>query len=177
MIAALVGRDLSFGEGLEDLNEQLSLVAGIGNRLRDLGIALPTPPKPVANYVPAKRAGPLVYVAGQVSSFGGRDYKGVLSCDADVARGREAAKASAINCLAAMLSTIESLDRVRQLVHVGGFVASAPGFQGQAAVVNGASDFFVDVFGEAGKHTRIALGVSSLPLDYTTSVYVIAEIE
>ena len=152
-------------------------MARIADRLRDLGIALPPAPRPAANYVPAKRAGPLLYVAGQVSSFGDRQYKGVLSSDADVSRGREAAKASAINCLAAMLSAIDSLDRVRQLVHVGGFVASAPGFEAQAAVVNGASDFFVDVFGDAGKHTRIALGVSGLPLDYTTSVYVIAEVE
>jgi enamine deaminase RidA (YjgF/YER057c/UK114 family) len=149
----------------------------IDDRLRQLGVTLPAPPKPVANYVPAKRAGSLVYVAGQVSSFGGRDYKGVLAGDADVPRGREAAKASAINCLAAMLSVVDSLDRVRQLVHVGGFVASAPGFQGQAAAVNGASDFFVEVFGEAGRHTRIAVGVAGLPLDYTTSVYLIAEVE
>lgn len=152
-------------------------MARIADRLRDLGIALPPAPKPVANYVPAKRAGTLLYVAGQVSTAGGRDYKGVLASESDVSRGREAAKASAVNCLAAMLSVVDSLDRVRQLVHVGGFVASAPGFQGQAAVLNGASDFFVDVFGEAGKHTRIALGVSGLPLDYTTSVYVIAEVE
>lgn len=148
----------------------------IADRLRELGIALPPPPKPVANYVPAKRAGALLYVSGQVSSIGGRDFKGVLGSEADVPRGREAAKASAVNCLAAMLSAIDSLDRVRQLVHVGGFVASAPGFQRQAAVVNGASDFFVEVFGDAGKHTRIALGVSGLPLDYTTSIYLIAEI-
>lgn len=149
----------------------------IADRLRDLGVALPPSPKPVANYVPAKRAGALLYVAGQVSSFAGRDYKGVLVSDADVPRGREAARASAINCLAAMLTVIDSLDRIRQLVHVGGFVASATGFQGQAAVVNGASDFLVEVFGEAGKHTRIALGVAGLPLDYTTSVYLIAEVE
>jgi enamine deaminase RidA (YjgF/YER057c/UK114 family) len=152
-------------------------VARIADRLRELGITLPATPKPVANYVPAKRAGSLLHVAGQVSSGGGHDYKGVLFSDADVSRGRDAARASAVNCLAAMLSVIESLDRVRQLVHVGGFVASAPGFQGQAAVVNGASDFFVEVFGDAGKHTRIAVGVSGLPLDYTTSVYVIAEVE
>jgi enamine deaminase RidA (YjgF/YER057c/UK114 family) len=148
----------------------------IADRLRDLGIALPTAPKPLANRVPARRAGVLLYVAGQVSSFHGRDYKGVLSSDADVSRGREAARASAINCLAAMLSVVDSLDRVRRLVHVGGFVASGPGFQGQTAVINGASDFLVDVFGEAGKHTRVALGVSGLPLDYTTSVYIIAEV-
>jgi len=148
----------------------------IADRLRDLGIALPTAPKPLANNVPARRAGVLLYVGGQVSSFHGRDYKGVLSSDADVSRGREAARASAINCLAAMLSVVDSLDRVRRLVHVGGFVASAPGFQGQTAVINGASDFLVDVFGEAGKHTRVALGVSGLPLDYTTSVYIIAEV-
>ena len=158
------------------MNEQLRCVTRIADRLRDLGIALPTAPKPVADYVPVRRAGALLYVAGQVSSFDGRHYKGVLSSEADVCRGREAAKASALNCLAAMLSVVDSLDRVRQLVHVGGFVASAPGFQGQAAVINGASDFFVDVFGNAGKHTRIALGVSGLPLDYTTSVYLIAEV-
>jgi enamine deaminase RidA (YjgF/YER057c/UK114 family) len=152
-------------------------VGRIDDRLRQLGITLPPAPKPVANYVPAKRTGALVYVSGQVSTFGGREYKDVLAADVDVARGREAARASAINCLAAMLSVIDSLDRVRQLVHVGGFVASAPGFQGQAAAVNGASDFLVEVFGEAGRHTRVALGVSGLPLDYTTSVYLVAEVE
>lgn len=152
-------------------------MARIADRLRDLGIALPMASKPVADHVAARRAGALLYVAGQVSSFHGRDYKGVLFSDADVSRGREAAKASAINCLAAILSVVDSLDRVRQLVHVGGFVASAPGFEGQAAVINGASDFFVDVFGEAGRHTRIALGVSGLPRDYTTSVYLIAEVD
>jgi len=149
----------------------------IDNRLRELGVAVPPPPKPVANYVPAKRVGTLLYVAGQVSAMGGRDYKGALATDVDVARGREAARASAVNCLAAMLTVIDSLDRVRQLVQVGGFVASALGFQGQAAAMNGASDFFVEVFGEAGKHTRTAVGVSGLPLGYTTSVYLIAEVE
>ena len=149
----------------------------VDDRLRELGVAVPAPPKPVANYVPAKRVGTLLYVAGQVSAIGGRDYKGVLTSDADVARGREAARASAINCLAAMLTVIDSLDRVRQLVQVGGFVASAPGFQGQAAAMNGASDFLVEVFGDAGRHTRTAVGVSGLPLDYTTSVYLIAEVE
>ena len=152
-------------------------VGRVDDRLRELGVALPPPPKPVANYVPAKRAGALVFVAGQISGAGGRDYKGILATEADVTRGREAARASAVNCLAALLTVIDSLDRVRQLVHVGGFVASAPGFQGQAAAVNGASDFFVEVFGEAGKHTRIALGVAGLPLDYTTSVYLIAEVD
>lgn len=140
-------------------------------------MAVPPPPKPVANYVPAKRVGTLLYVAGQVSTMAGRDYKGALATDADVARGREAARASAVNRLAAMLAVIDSLDRVRQLVHVGGFVASAPGFQGQAAAMNGASDFFAEVFGEAGKHTSTAVGVSGLPLGYTTWVYLIAEVE
>jgi enamine deaminase RidA (YjgF/YER057c/UK114 family) len=149
----------------------------VDDRLRELGVAVPAPPKPVANYVPAKRVGTLLYVAGQVSAIGGRDYKGVLASDADVTRGRDAARASAINCLAAMLTVIDSLDRVRQLVQVGGFVASAPGFQGQAAAMNGASDFLVEVFGDAGRHTRTAVGVSGLPLGYTTSVYLIAEIE
>ncbi|HEV2356125.1 MAG TPA: RidA family protein [bacterium] len=100
-------------------------------RLRELGVTVPSPPKPVANYVPAKRVGSLLYVAGQVSAMGGRDYKGALATDVDVAYGREAVRASAVNCLAAMLAVIDSLDCIRQLVHVGGFVASVPEFKGQ----------------------------------------------
>ncbi|HKV44897.1 MAG TPA: RidA family protein [bacterium] len=148
----------------------------VEQRLDQLGITLPATPKPVANYVPAKRVGNLVYVAGQVSALAGREYRGQLGGDRGAEEGQEATRACAINCLAALLSVVDSLDRLTQIVHVGGFVNSAQGFQGQAAAMNGASDLLVEVFGEAGKHTRTAVGVSGLPLDYTASVYLIAEV-
>ncbi len=147
----------------------------IDDRLRELGIALPAMPAPIANYVPAKRVGHLVTTAGQVSALGGRSFTGKLGDGLGAEDGREATRACAINCLAALLTVLDSLDQVRQIVSVHGFVASTPAFDGQAAAMNGASDFFVEVFGEAGKHTRTAVGVAALPLDYTASVYIVAE--
>ena len=148
----------------------------IDGRLRELGITVPAMPAPIANYVPAKRVGNLVYTAGQVSASQEREYKGKVGADFTVEQGREATRACAVNCLAAMLTVLDSLDRVKQIVHVGGFVNSAEGFSGQAAVMNGASDLFVQVFGPAGTHTRTAVGVAGLPLDFAASVYVVAEV-
>ena len=148
----------------------------VEQRLRQLGITLPTPPTPVANYVPAKRVGNLVYTAGQVSVLEGREYKGKLGAGLGIEEGQAATRACAINCLAAILSVVESLDRIKQIIHVGGFVNSTQEFQGQAAAMNGASDFLVEVFGAAGKHTRTAVGVS-LPQEYAASVYLIAAVE
>lgn len=149
----------------------------IDNRLRELGIVVPTMPKPIANYVPAKRFGNVVHTAGQVSALKDREYKGKLGADFTVEQGQEASRVCAINCLAAMLTVLDSLDRVKQIVHVGGFVNCAQEFQGQAAVMNGASDLLVQVFGEIGMHTRTAVGVAGLPLGYAASVYLIAETE
>jgi len=149
----------------------------IDNRVRELGIAVPTMPKPIANYVPAKRVGNVIHTAGQVSASKDREYKGKLGVDFSVEQGQEATRACAINCLAAMLTLLDSLDRVKQIVHVGGFVNSAQEFQGQAAVMNGASDLLVQIFGEIGTHTRTAVGVVGLPLGYAASVYLIAEVE
>jgi enamine deaminase RidA (YjgF/YER057c/UK114 family) len=118
----------------------------IDKRLRERGIIIPTMPKPIANYVPAKRVGNIVYTAGQVSAAKDREYKGKLGVDFSIELGQEATRACAINCLAAMLTVLDSLDKVKQIVHVGGFVNSAPEFQGQAAVMNGASDVLVQIF-------------------------------
>lgn len=149
----------------------------IDARLRELGITLPVAGAPLANYVPAVRTGNLVYTAGQVSRRADRDYKGKLGTEVTVEVGREAARQCALNCLAALLTQLDSLDRVKRIVRVGGFVNSAAGFDQQPVVMNGASDLLVEIFGESGKHARTAVGVNELPSGYSVEVDLIAEVE
>jgi enamine deaminase RidA (YjgF/YER057c/UK114 family) len=149
----------------------------IDDRLNELGIKLPAASTPLANYVPARRVGNLVYTAGQVSRSAEGDHKGKLGADLSVERGREAARVCALNCLAALLTQVDSLDRVTQVVRVGAFVNSAAGFDQQPAVANGASDLLVELFGEAGKHARTAIGVNELPAGYAVEVELIVEVE
>jgi enamine deaminase RidA (YjgF/YER057c/UK114 family) len=147
----------------------------IDDRLGELGYTLPAPRAPLANYVPARRVGTLVYTAGQVSATAEREIKGQLGAALSVEEGREAARVCALNCLAALLTVVDSLDSVKQLVRVGVFVNSAAGFNQQPAVANGASDLFVEVFGDAGRHARTAVGVNELPLGFAVEVDLIAE--
>ena len=149
----------------------------IDDRLAELGITLPAARPPMANYVPARRVGTLVYTAGQVSGTAEREIKGKLGAELSVEQGREAARISALNCLAALLTVVDSLDRVQQLVRVGVFVNSAAGFNQQPLVANGASDLFVEVFGDAGRHARTAVGVNELPAGFAVEVELVAEIE
>lgn len=149
----------------------------IEDRLRELGVTLPSLPPPIANYVPAKKIGNLVYTAGQVSAIEGHTYLGKLGAGLSLDEARAATRAAAINCLAAIKSMTGSLDRVRQVVAVHGFVNSTLDCVDQSKAMNGASDFVVDVFGEAGKHTRTAVGVASLPMNFAASVYMIVEVE
>src|SRR5579859_1138626 len=148
----------------------------IDDRLKELGIRLPPPRAPMANYVPARRVGNLIYTAGQVSGTTEGEIKGKLGQELSLEQGREAARLSALNCLAALLTVVDSLDSVKQLVRVGVFVNSAAGFDQQPAVANGASDLFVDVFGDAGRHARTAVGVNELPLGFAVEVELVAEI-
>ncbi len=148
----------------------------IDDRLRELGYTLPAPRAPLANYVPARRVGTLVYTAGQVSATAEREIKGQLGAELSVEEGWEAARVCALNCLAALLTVVDSLDSVKQLVRVGVFVNSAAGFNQQPAVANGASDLFVEVFGDAGRHARTAVGVNELPVGFAVEVELIAEI-
>src|SRR3982074_334270 len=148
----------------------------IDDRLRELGHTLPPPRAPLANYLPARRVGNLVYTAGQVSGTTEREIKGKLGAELNVEQGREAARMCAVNCLAALLTVVDSLDSVKQLVRVGAFVNSAAGFNQQPAVANGASDLFVDVFGDAGRHAPTAVGVNELPAGFSVEVELIAEI-
>ena len=149
----------------------------IDDRLHELGLSLPASAAPMANYVPARRVGNLVYTAGQVSRSADREFKGKLGAEVSVEEGREAARTSALNCLAALLTVIDSLDSVKQLVRVGVFVNSAAGFNQQPLVGNGASDLFVDVFGDAGRHARTAVGVNELPAGFSVEVELVAEID
>ncbi|GAC1328217.1 MAG: RidA family protein [Chloroflexota bacterium] len=148
----------------------------IDDRLRELGVTLPQPRAPMANYVPARRIGNLVYTAGQVSGNPDREYKGKLGAELSIEQGREAARVCALNCLAAVLTVTDSLDAIKSLVRVGAFVNSAAGFDQQPAVANGASDLFVEIFGEAGRHARTAIGVNELPAGFSVEIDLVAEL-
>lgn len=149
----------------------------IQSRLDELGIQIPKSAPPLANYVPAKRVGNLVYTAGQAPRTAETEYKGKLGAGLSIEQGQAAVRLCVLNNLAAILSVIDSLDQIKQVVAVHGFVNSAPDFTGQAVVMNGASDLVVEIFGEPGKHTRTAIGVAALPMDFTASVWMIVEVE
>ena len=135
-------------------------------KLKDLGIDLPTAPHPVGAYVPAVRTGNLIFTAGQLPLAGGDlTARGKVPTDVPLDGARAAARQAAINALAAVRGVTGSLDAVAGIVRVNVFVNSAPGFTDQAAVANGASEFLADVFGELGRHTRCAVGVAELPLN------------
>jgi enamine deaminase RidA (YjgF/YER057c/UK114 family) len=149
---------------------------GAEERLRQLGLTLPEAPKPVANYVPAVRTGNLVFVSGQACLVNGEmKYKGKVGADLTVEQGYEAARLAALNALAILRAELGDLNRVRRVVKVFGLVNSAPGFNLQPQVINGASDLLVEVFGEAGRHARSAVGANELPFDTPVEVELIVE--
>jgi enamine deaminase RidA (YjgF/YER057c/UK114 family) len=148
----------------------------IEQRLQEMGVSIPDMPAPLANYVPAVRTGNLIFTAGQICSVGDKLFKGKLGRDINTAQGKEATKLCIINCLAAVKKLLGSLETVKQIVAVHGLISSDPEFTEQGMVMNGASDFLVALFGEAGKHTRTAVGVASLPFDFSASVYMIVEV-
>ena len=145
-------------------------------RLAELGLTLPELVPPLAAYVPAVQTGNYVYVSGQLPLVDGKvPYTGKVGAEVTVEQGTESARYCALNALAAIDSLV-GLGRVVKIVKLTGFVASAEGFTGQPAVVNGASQLFGDVFGEQGRHARSAVGVAELPLGVPVEVEVIAEI-
>ena len=146
-------------------------------RLAELGVELPPVVKPVAAYVPAVRTGNLVYTAGQVPmQAGSLAQMGHVGGDVSPEEGKALARICALNALAAVDSLV-GIDAVTRIVKVVGFVASAPGFNGQPGVVNGASELLGEVFGEAGTHARSAVGVSELPLNAPVEVELIVEVK
>ena len=147
-------------------------------RIRDLGLELPEAVPPLASYVPAVRSGAFVYTAGQVPIVKG-ELAGIgkVGAEIDVERAAELARVCVLNAIAAVKAEVGELSRVRRIVKVVGFVASAPDFYGQPQVVNGASDLLGEVFGDAGKHARSAVGVAVLPRNVPVEVELIAEVE
>jgi enamine deaminase RidA (YjgF/YER057c/UK114 family) len=150
----------------------------IDSRLAELGITLPTPPAPVASYVPFVVSGMLVFTSGQVTvAEGGLKYVGTVGKELTVEDGKEAAKLCAINVLAqAKAACGGDLDRIKRCVKLTVFVNAVPGFAQQPEVANGASDLIVQVLGDAGKHARSAVGAGSLPRNVATEVEAIFEL-
>jgi enamine deaminase RidA (YjgF/YER057c/UK114 family) len=149
----------------------------IEQRLTELGISLPSPPKPVANYVPTVLSGTLLFCAGQVSAApGGKSVIGKLGADVSVEEGQEAARICAINLLAQAKAALGDLDRIRRCVRLGGFINAIPTFAQLPVVMNGASDLMVGVFGDAGRHARTTVGVAELPGDAAVEVEALFEV-
>jgi enamine deaminase RidA (YjgF/YER057c/UK114 family) len=146
-------------------------------RLAALGLTLPGVAAPVAAYVPALRTGNYVYTSGQVPMVDGSlAATGKVGAEVTADRAKELAAICALNALAAIKAEIGDLAKVRQVVKVVGFVASAPDFTGQPGVINGASELLGEVFGEAGRHARSAVGVAALPLDAPVEVELLVEV-
>jgi enamine deaminase RidA (YjgF/YER057c/UK114 family) len=146
-------------------------------RLRELHIELPAPATPQGSYVPAVLTGNLLVVSGQVPVQDGRiTQPGKLGADLSVEQGQALARLCALNGLAAARAALGSLDRIRRVVRVAGYVASAAGFSQQPLVINGASALLAEVFGEGGRHARVAIGVSELPLGAAVEVEFMFEV-
>lgn len=148
----------------------------VSERLEQLGLSLPPVAAPVAAYVPAVRSGHTVYTSGQLPFVDG-ELQGVGKVGAEITEEQayDLARTAALNALAA-LNQVANLNSVTRIVKIVGFVASAPGFSRQPAVVNGASELVGDIFGEAGQHARSAVGVSELPLNSPVEIEIIAEV-
>ncbi|WP_055478989.1 RidA family protein [Sphaerimonospora mesophila] len=146
-------------------------------RLAELGLALPDVVPPVAAYLPAVRTGDYVYTSGQIPVVDGKlGVTGKVGAEVSAEEAKELARICALNAMAALKSVVGDLSKVVRIVKVVGFVASAPDFTGQPVVVNGASELLGEVFGDAGRHARSAVGVASLPLDAPVEVELIAEV-
>jgi enamine deaminase RidA (YjgF/YER057c/UK114 family) len=148
-------------------------VGKIEERLVELGITLPAVPNPLGTYIPANRYGNFVYTSGQ----GSREVVGQVGGDLTVEQGRKGAEEACLRCLACLQAELGTLDRVKKILKVLGFVNSAPGFGQQPAVMNGCSDMLVKVFGENGRHARSAIGTNALPNGIAVEVEMLVIVE
>lgn len=146
-------------------------------RLKELNIELPGAPAPAGNYVPAYQSGNLLYLSGAICLVKGEmTHTGKVGESRDLAYAREAARVCALNLLAVAKSALGDLDRIQQVVHLGGFVNAVPGFPDSPAVINGASDTMAEILGERGRHTRAAVSVTGLPKDSTVEITAVFEV-
>ncbi len=147
-------------------------------KIKKMGITIPEVVKPLAAYIPAMLVGNLVMTSGQVPISDGKvKYVGKVGNDLSEDEGKDAAKLCALNCLSAIKSVIGNLDKIKRVVKLTVFVSSAEGFTSQPKVANGASEFIGEIFGDAGKHVRSAVGVSELPLNSAVEIEMIVEIQ
>ena len=145
-------------------------------RLKELGFTVPTAPKPLAAYIPAVKTGNLIFTAGQLPLVDGQlAGVGKVGGEISVERGRELAEIAALNALAAV-ETITSIDNIARIVRVVGYVNGVPGFTNQPAVINGASELFVKIWEDAGRHARSAIGVAELPLNAPIEIELTVEV-
>ncbi|MCX8095348.1 MAG: RidA family protein [Caldisericia bacterium] len=144
----------------------------IEERIKELGFSLPEPSKPVGSYIPCKRVGNLIFLSGVIS-----EKKGKLGKDLSVEDGYDESKKVILKLLSNLKEFLGTLDKVKEIVRVEGFVASSENFFDQPKVINGASDVLFQIFGERGKHSRIAVGVKELPLNSAIEISMIVEVE
>lgn len=151
-------------------------MSALDDRLAELGLVIPEAPKPLAAYIPATVTGNLVYTSGQLPSVGGQlPATGKVGAEVSPEDAKKYAGTCVLNGLAAAKTAIGSLDRITRVVKVVGFVASDPAFSGQSIVINGASELLGEIFGDAGKHARSAVGVAVLPLDAPVEIEFVFE--
>lgn len=149
----------------------------IVEKMAALGLSLPAVPAPVAAYVNCVRSGNLLFLSGGLLIDGDKKVIGKVPTDVSIEEAREGARIIILNRLAVIKEAIGSLDKVKQIVTLNGFVNSAPDFYGHPQVVNGASELLVEIFGEKGKHSRTALGAAALPLNVAVEINLVVEIE
>ena len=150
----------------------------VEDRLKSLGMVLPEVPAPLAAYIPAKKTGQVIFTAGQLPLLKGELIcKGLLGQDVDIEQAYQAARICTLNALAAIKGVVKDLDQIVQVVRVVGYVASTSTFTQQPAIVNGASELLLEIFGEVGKHARSAVGVASLPLNASVEIELTVEVK
>ena len=150
----------------------------VEDRIKSLGLVLPEVPAPLAAYIPAKKTGQVIFTAGQLPLLKGELIcKGLLGQDVDIEQAYQAARICTLNALAAIKGVVKDLDQVVQVVRLVGYVASTSTFTQQPAIVNGASELLLEIFGEVGKHARSALGVASLPLNASVEIELTVEVK
>lgn len=150
----------------------------IYDRLKELDLDIPEPPAPGGIYELTKQTGNVIFTSGQAPSQDGKFiYTGKLGADVSIEDGKKAAALCVLNCLSVIEARIKDLNKITNIVKVLGFVSSAPNFNDQPEVINGASQLLVDIFGEKGKHARSAIGVNELPFNIAVEIEIIVEVE
>ena len=149
----------------------------IEEKIKSLNITLPTPPKPAGSYIPVVRTGNLAFVSGQIPIKDGKvQYQGKVPTNISIEDAQKAAKICIINLLAQLRAELGTLDKISRIVRVSGFVNSSPDFTDQPKIINAASDLLFEIFGQKGQHSRIAIGVASLPLNSSVEIDAVVEI-